>query len=69
MLILSRKIGENVLIDQGTIQIKLLDVKGRYARIGFIAPAGTDIDREEIYIRKKQSRDLNKKAANHEVNN
>ncbi|HHF7373997.1 carbon storage regulator [Legionella bozemanae] len=64
MLILSRRVGEQVLINNGTIQVKLLDVKGQYARIGFIAPPNTDIDREEIFHRKRAS--LNQQTANDE---
>lgn len=52
MLILSRKIGERVLIDDAAIQVKILDVKGNNVRIGFEAPKGMDIDREEIYAKK-----------------
>ncbi|KTD65358.1 carbon storage regulator [Legionella spiritensis] len=66
MLILSRRVGEQVLINNGTIQVKLLEVKGNCARIGFCAPPETDIDREEIYYQKLANLDLSQKAANDE---
>lgn len=52
MLVLTRKIGEQVLIGNGVIQMRILDVKGRTIRIGFVAPSHINIDREEIYLKK-----------------
>ncbi len=64
MLILSRKIGERVLIDNASIQVKILDIKGNYVRIGFEAPKGMDIDREEIYAKKlEEKRELRKQRS------
>lgn len=51
MLILSRRIGETIVIDQN-IQIKVLDVKGGQVRIGVEAPRGVAVDRLEIAERK-----------------
>jgi carbon storage regulator len=53
MLVLTRKIGQQVLINDGSIQVKVLGINGNDIRIGFIAPQGIDIDREEIYLQKK----------------
>ena len=52
MLILTRKIGQQVLIDNGAIQIKVLKIEGGKISIGFSAPENIDICREEVYLRK-----------------
>lgn len=51
MLILSRRIGETLLIDGETIKIIILEVRGNQVRIGIQAPKSTSINREEIYLR------------------
>lgn len=53
MLILSRKEGEQVFINNGSIQVKILRVDGNNINIGFIAPADVDIDREEVFQQKQ----------------
>jgi carbon storage regulator len=50
MLILSRKVGEKIRIGDN-IEISLLEVKGRQARIGISAPQGLPIHREEVFQR------------------
>lgn len=54
MLILYRKIGEQIMIDKGSIQLKIMDVNADNGTIaiGFNAPAHVDIDREEIFLKK-----------------
>ncbi len=54
MLILYRKIGEQIMIDKGSIQLKIVDVNALdgVIAIGFNAPAHVDIDREEIFLKK-----------------
>lgn len=47
MLVLTRRIGESVLID-GEIEVTLLDIKGDSVRIGVKAPRETRIQRAEI---------------------
>ena len=56
MLVLTRKEGQQILINKGTIQIRVLTIKGGGIRIGLIAPENIDIDREEIYIKKLAKR-------------
>ncbi len=63
MLILTRKIGQQVLIGGGSIQVKILKADEDVITIGFIAPAHIDIDREEIFVRKNLERMLAKRAA------
>ncbi|MFB7894184.1 carbon storage regulator CsrA [Microbacterium sp. NPDC056044] len=47
MLVLTRKVGESVLIG-GEIEVTLLDIKGDSVRIGVKAPRDTRIQRAEI---------------------
>lgn len=53
MLILTRKVGQNVLMYHGTIEVKVLDMDEERVTLGFIAPEDIDIDREEIYYKKR----------------
>ena len=48
MLVLTRKIGETIVIDDD-IRITVVQVKGKQVRIGVDAPKETKIHREEIY--------------------
>ncbi|MBP7844922.1 MAG: carbon storage regulator CsrA [Proteobacteria bacterium] len=48
MLVLTRKIGEAIVIDDD-IKITVVQVKGKQVRIGVEAPRETKIHREEIY--------------------
>jgi len=49
MLVLSRKIGENLIID-GNIKIRVMEVKGNRVRLGIEAPADVSIVREELCL-------------------
>lgn len=51
MLVLSRNVGEAILIGDN-ISIVVLGVSGRQVRLGITAPKGVAVDREEIAIRK-----------------
>ncbi len=53
MLILTRKAGQSIRIGDD-IEISVLEVKGRQARIGIKAPGGTPIHREEVFQRIKK---------------
>jgi carbon storage regulator len=48
MLVLTRKIGETIAIDDH-IKITVVQIKGKQVRIGIDAPKETKIHREEIY--------------------
>ena len=50
MLILSRKISENIIIGDD-ITLSVLDVRGNQVRIGIDAPRNISVHREEIYNR------------------
>ncbi len=53
MLVLTRRVGEEILIDKGQIQIKILYVRRGHIALGIHAPSNVDVDRKEIYLRKK----------------
>jgi carbon storage regulator len=53
MLVLTRRSGEKLIIDGG-IEITVLDISGRQAKIGIQAPKGVSIYREELYERMQQ---------------
>ena len=51
MLVLTRSVGERLIIKDGEINIDVLEVKGNQVRIGIDAPKHISIHREEIYNR------------------
>jgi carbon storage regulator len=48
MLVLTRKMGETIAIDDH-IKITVVQIKGKQVRLGIDAPKETKIHREEIY--------------------
>ena len=48
MLVLTRKLGESIAIDDN-IKITVVQIKGKQVRLGIQAPKETKIHREEIY--------------------
>ena len=56
MLILTRRVGETIIIgdDDQMVKITVLGVKGNQVRIGVNAPKSVAVHREEIYNRIKQ---------------
>lgn len=53
MLYLDRKVDQRIIIEtrDGPIEITLLDVKGRMARLSFQYPPEVEVYREEIHRR------------------
>jgi carbon storage regulator len=49
MLVLSRKIGERVLVPHCELVVTILAVQGKTVRIGISAPAETAVYREEVW--------------------
>jgi carbon storage regulator CsrA len=48
MLVLSRKIGESILVPQFGLSLTVVAVKGKTVRLAFSAPPEIEIVREEI---------------------
>jgi carbon storage regulator len=48
MLVLSRKVGEEIVID-GSIRVTITSIRGDKVRVGIIAPADVRVDRAEIH--------------------
>lgn len=53
MLVLSRKVGEEIVI-AGEIRVKVLSVRGNQVRIGIVAPQDVAVDRGEIAERRQE---------------
>ena len=58
MLILTRKLGESLMIGDGNIEdivkLKILGIKGNQVRIGIDAPKEVSVHRKEIFERIQQ---------------
>ena len=63
MLILTRRIGESVVIGDD-IHITVLGVKGNQVRLGVNAPKDVSVHREEIYQRIKFEKEAQEKSGN-----
>jgi carbon storage regulator len=48
MLVLSRKVGEEIVIGD-VIRIKVVEIRGGKVRIGIAAPENVVVDRQEIH--------------------
>ena len=55
MLILTRKIGETLMIGED-VTVTVMDVKGNQVRIGIKAPREVAVHREEVYDRVQQEK-------------
>ena len=55
MLILTRKIGEALMIGED-VTVTVMDVKGRESGFGISAPKDVEVHREEIFERIKQEK-------------
>jgi len=51
MLVLTRSVGERLIINNGEIKLSILEVKGNQVRIGIDAPKKVSVHREEIFNR------------------
>ena len=66
MLILTRRVGETVMIGN-EITVTVLGVKGNQVRIGVNAPKDVAVHREEIYDRIKREEDGEPQVTNSNV--
>jgi len=55
MLILTRRIGEKLIIGED-VTVSILSVKGHQIRVGIEAPRDVQIHREEVYLRIQEER-------------
>jgi carbon storage regulator len=62
MLILTRKLGESIRIDEH-VRVTIVEVEGKSVKIGIEAPRSVSIHREEVFLRIK---DENTQAASDE---
>jgi carbon storage regulator len=53
MLVLTRNVGEKVIID-GQITLTVVSIKGNKVRIGIEAPDHVRVDREEVHQRRAE---------------
>lgn len=53
MLVLSRKVGERVMIGD-TIELFVVEIRGDRVRLGFAAPQEVVIDRREVFEDKQR---------------
>lgn len=60
MLVLTRSVGERLIINNGEIKLSILEVKGNQVRLGIDAPRNVSVHREEIFER-INAEDKNKK--------
>jgi carbon storage regulator len=51
MLVLTRSVGERLIINNGEVKLSILEVKGNQVRIGIDAPKTVAVHREEIFNR------------------
>ncbi len=56
MLVLSRKVGEEIIIGN-SIRVRVLSIQGQQIRLGLIAPREIGIIREEIATKANPNRD------------
>ena len=64
MLILTRRVGETIVIGKNEITVTVLGVKGNQVRIGVNAPKDTPVHREEIYQRIERENENKQTDAN-----
>jgi len=60
MLILSRRVGEALIIDDD-VKVHVLSISGNQVRIGIEAPKEVSVHREEVYQRIQQTNDVTRK--------
>lgn len=54
MLILTRKLGETVIIGNRVIRITVTEIKGRQVKLAIDAPRDVIVDREEIAKKRRK---------------
>ncbi len=67
MLILTRRIGERLMIGNDVV-VTVLGVNGKQIRLGVVAPEDVVVDREEVYHKKQVFRAIQNEKTNHPTN-
>jgi carbon storage regulator len=49
MLVLSRKLGERILVPQSELTVTVVDIDGKTVKLGISAPAEVGVYREELW--------------------
>jgi carbon storage regulator len=52
MLVLTRRVGDSVVIAEG-IRVTVVSVHGGKVRLGITAPRGVTVDRQEVHVRRE----------------
>tara|TARA_R100001163_G_scaffold64377_1_gene58442 strand:- start:1126 stop:1296 length:171 start_codon:yes stop_codon:yes gene_type:complete len=55
MLILSRRVGETILIGEN-VRVTVLSISGRHVKIGTDAPKEVPVHRQEVFERDKEQK-------------
>lgn len=53
MLVLTRRIGQSILIMDNQIRLTVLKAKPQQVKLGIKAPQSIPVDRQEVYLRKQ----------------
>jgi carbon storage regulator len=61
MLVLTRRIGETIVIDN-SVRITVLEMKGDRVRLGVAAPPDVVVDRQEVHERRLLNREPRREA-------
>ena len=61
MLILSRRIGETIVINNQEINIRVIEIRGNQVRLGIQASRDIPVHREEIYEKIQAEKELSEK--------
>jgi carbon storage regulator len=51
MLVLSRKVGEEIVVPALDLCLTVLSVEGKTVRLGITAPANVAVHRQEVWVR------------------
>lgn len=60
MLILSRRIGETLIIGDREVNVTIMGVKGNQVKLGIDAPENVSIHREEVFNKIKEGKEVEK---------
>lgn len=54
MLVLSRKVGEKIVLPEVDVTVTVVKINGNNIRLGISAPAGITVHRQEVWRRKSE---------------